>query len=88
MPICGLLIASLGWESVFYVTGGIGIIWSVAWFLLVYDSPSQHPRISDEERRYIQESIGSTATTKVTAAIVKRQYRKRLFSGPSALERN
>ncbi|XP_014482728.1 PREDICTED: putative inorganic phosphate cotransporter [Dinoponera quadriceps] len=64
MPICGYLIASLGWESVFYVTGAIGIIWSVAWFLLVFDLPSQHPRISHEERRYIEDAIGVTATTK------------------------
>lgn len=64
MPICGFLIDSLGWESVFYVTGVIGIIWSVAWFLLVFDSPSQHPRISMEERRYIEDSIGTTTTKK------------------------
>lgn len=64
MPICGFLIASLGWESVFYVTGAIGIMWSVAWFMLVFDSPSQHPRISMEERRYIENSIGTTSTTK------------------------
>lgn len=65
MPMCGFLIASLGWESVFYVTGVIGIMWSIAWFLLVFDSPSQHPRISAEERHYIEDAIGSTATTKV-----------------------
>lgn len=70
MPICGYLIASLGWESVFYVTGVIGIVWSVAWFLLVFDSPSQHPRISDEERRYIEDAIGTTATTKVARFIL------------------
>ncbi|CAL1677061.1 unnamed protein product [Lasius platythorax] len=64
MPMCGFLIDSLGWESVFYVTAVIGIIWSVAWFLLVFDSPSQHPRISVEERRYIEDSIGTTATNK------------------------
>lgn len=64
MPICGFLIASLGWASVFYVTGGIGIIWSVAWFLLIFDSPGQHPRIAEEERRYIEDSIGGTSTTK------------------------
>lgn len=63
MPICGFLIASLGWESVFYVTGAIGLTWSIAWFGLIYDSPSQHPRISMEERNYIEESIGTTATT-------------------------
>lgn len=64
MPMCGYLIASLGWESVFYVTGVIGLIWSVAWFLLVFDSPSQHPRISHEERCYIEDAIGITATSK------------------------
>lgn len=64
MPICGFLIASVGWESVFYVTGTIGLAWSVAWFLLIFDSPAQHPRISVEERRYIEQAIGSTATTK------------------------
>ncbi|XP_039312249.1 sialin isoform X2 [Solenopsis invicta] len=64
MLMCGFLIASLGWESVFYVTGVIGIIWSVAWFLLVFDSPSQHPRISAEERHFIESAIGTTTTAK------------------------
>ncbi|XP_017789398.1 PREDICTED: putative inorganic phosphate cotransporter isoform X2 [Habropoda laboriosa] len=64
MPSCGFLIASLGWESVFYVTGTIGLAWSAAWFLLIFDSPSQHPRISKEERRFIENAIGSTSTTK------------------------
>ncbi|KAK7861723.1 hypothetical protein R5R35_014581 [Gryllus longicercus] len=59
MPVCGFLIASLGWESVFYVTGAVGLAWSVAWFLLVFDSPAQHPRITYEERRYIETAIGS-----------------------------
>jgi len=67
MLMCGFLIASLGWESVFYVTGVIGIIWSVTWFLLVFDSPSQHPRISPEERQFIENAIGTTTTTKVVA---------------------
>lgn len=65
MLMCGFLIASLGWESVFYVTGVIGIIWSVTWFLLVFDSPSQHPRISAEERHFIESAIGTTTTNKV-----------------------
>lgn len=66
MPICGFLISEVGWESVFYVTGGIGVIWSLFWFIFVFDSPAQHPRISDDERRYIQEAIGTTSTTKVS----------------------
>lgn len=64
MPICGYLIASVGWESVFYVTGGISLVWSIAWFFVVFDSPAQHPRISVEERRFIEESIGTTSSSK------------------------
>lgn len=61
MPACGYLIANCGWESVFYVTGAIGLAWSVAWFFLVYDSPAQHPRITDEERRHIETKIAEGA---------------------------
>lgn len=61
MPVCGFLIAHCGWESVFYVTGGIGLVWSVAWFFLVYDSPAQHPRISEEERAEIEAKIAAEA---------------------------
>ncbi|RZF35165.1 hypothetical protein LSTR_LSTR007867 [Laodelphax striatellus] len=63
LPVCGYLLAWLGWESVFYITGVIGLLWSISWFLLVFDTPAQHPRISPEERAYIEESIGTGTTT-------------------------
>lgn len=64
MPICGYLISSFGWASVFYVTGGIGLAWSIMWFLVVFDSPAGHPRITIEERREIEEAIGGTTSKK------------------------
>ncbi|KAJ8946330.1 hypothetical protein NQ318_004220 [Aromia moschata] len=57
LPVCGYLISTLGWASVFYATGVVGVAWSVLWFALVFDSPAQHPRISEEERRDIEERI-------------------------------
>lgn len=57
MPVCGFLIAQWGWQSVFYITGVIGIIWSIFWFMLIYDSPAQHPRISAEEQMDIETRI-------------------------------
>lgn len=57
LPICGYLISTLGWASVFYVTGTVGLVWSVLWFLLIHDSPAQHPRISKEERAEIEAKI-------------------------------
>lgn len=31
------------------------------WLLVSYESPAKHPTITDEERRYIEESIGESA---------------------------
>ena len=52
-----------GWPSVFYVFGAFGCIWSVAWFLLCYNSPSTHPRISTVELKYWETRIGATDLT-------------------------
>ncbi|KAK7487440.1 hypothetical protein BaRGS_00021281, partial [Batillaria attramentaria] len=45
-----------GWPSVFYVFGGLGLVWSIAWFVLVRDSPEIHPRIDPKEKEYIVNS--------------------------------
>ena len=42
-----------GWQSIFYVTGGVGVLWYMFWLFLIYDTPAQHPRISARERLYI-----------------------------------
>ena len=39
---------------VFYVFGSLGILWFIAWSVLVYDGPDVHPRIAQEEREYLQ----------------------------------
>ncbi|XP_064643137.1 sialin-like isoform X2 [Lineus longissimus] len=47
-----------GWPSIFYVFGGSTVIWLVFWAFLVYDSPADHPRISEVERSFIEQSTG------------------------------
>lgn len=46
------------------ILGGIGLIWSIFWFALIYESPAAHPRISAQERREIEEAIGTTTSKK------------------------
>jgi ACS family sodium-dependent inorganic phosphate cotransporter-like MFS transporter 5 len=58
MPVSGFLCKWLGWESVFYVFGVIGVIWAVMWFFLTYNTPAKHPRISTAEREYIESKLG------------------------------
>ena len=42
-----------GWRASFVITGGMGLVWAVAWVGL-YRHPSQHQRVSREELAYIQ----------------------------------
>jgi hypothetical protein len=44
LDTAAVVIEHLGWESVFYLTGGFSLAWVVAWAFLVYDTPAQHPR--------------------------------------------
>ena len=76
---CGLVIGMLlggvlsdhgfasGWPSVFYVFGTTGCVWSAAWFLLCYNSPSTHPRISTAEREYLQAAVGAASAERSAA---------------------
>ncbi|XP_062860818.1 vesicular glutamate transporter 3 isoform X2 [Trichomycterus rosablanca] len=61
MPLAGVLVQYVGWSSVFYIYGVFGIIWYIFWLLLAYDSPAVHPTISEEEKIYIETSIGEGA---------------------------
>ncbi|XP_060734624.1 vesicular glutamate transporter 3 isoform X2 [Tachysurus vachellii] len=58
MPLAGVLVQYVGWPSVFYIYGVFGIIWYTFWLLLAYESPAVHPTISEEEKTYIETSIG------------------------------
>ncbi|XP_050428805.1 sialin-like isoform X2 [Adelges cooleyi] len=62
LPVCGILISNWGWESVFYITGLVGIAWSVMWFTLVFERPSDHPRITEYEKHYIEAQIAKQST--------------------------
>ncbi|CAH2092904.1 unnamed protein product [Euphydryas editha] len=73
--LSGPLIENFGWAAAFYVPGAIGVVWCAAWWFLVYDSPTQHPRISSGEKEYILKAIGdkvlSSRQNKVNLPILK-----------------
>ncbi|EDW32036.1 GL10654 [Drosophila persimilis] len=59
-PIFGYIIDWTSWEWVYYICGVVGTLWFIAWQFLVYDTPAEHPRIADSERRYIEKSLGAS----------------------------
>ncbi|VEN34351.1 unnamed protein product [Callosobruchus maculatus] len=61
MPITGFLAASqLGWPSTFYLFGALGYLWILAWYFLGAGCPTEYPRITEEEKTYIQQSLSAT----------------------------
>ncbi|KAK3911807.1 Sialin [Frankliniella fusca] len=58
MLLSGVLADVLGWASVFYVMGGLSLVWCALWCALVADSPAQLRGISESERDYIEQALG------------------------------
>ncbi|KAJ3662869.1 hypothetical protein Zmor_007189 [Zophobas morio] len=61
LPVSGWL-CSLewggGWPLCFYLFGFLGLLWFGFWYFLIYDSPSSHPRINEQEKAFIIASMG------------------------------
>jgi len=51
-PLVGWLILEGGWQFAFLVTGALGFVWLLAWWLL-FAQPEESSRISDAERQKI-----------------------------------
>jgi len=45
-----------GWKWAFIITGSLGFLWLVLWWF-VYESPSKHPSVSQEELNYINSDV-------------------------------
>ena len=59
-PIIYVAHISFGWQGAFLLTGGLGLLWVGLWWW-GYHAPDRHPRLSDEERAFINqdnEAIG------------------------------
>ena len=56
-----LITAAYGWREAFVFTGALGFIWLAFW-LWLYRRPEDHPRLSEQELRYIQSDAVEPAT--------------------------
>ncbi|KAA6436911.1 MFS transporter [Dyadobacter flavalbus] len=46
------LLGAYGWQEAFLITGALGFVWLVFWWLL-YEIPSRHKKLTAEENAYI-----------------------------------
>lgn len=58
-PFLFMLMGAFGWRSLFYVVGGVGIVFGVIWWLM-YCEPRDHPSANQAELDYIEAGGGLT----------------------------
>jgi ACS family hexuronate transporter-like MFS transporter len=75
-PLVAWAILYHSWRLAFFIAGGLALVWVALWFRFYY-SPKQHPRLTDEERQYIesgQEShLAASATKPSLVSLLKRR---------------
>lgn len=57
------MIVAWGWQSAFIITGGLGFIWIIFWFLF-YEVPEKHKKVSAAELAYINSDVDEQSETK------------------------
>ena len=53
-PFITQLISHFGWRTMFYILGSLGIVWSIIWYIIFRDHPSENPYTSPAEKQYIK----------------------------------
>ena len=53
-PLVVAIMIHFGWRQVFYICGGLGIVWSILWFFSYRNMPEEHAWASREELEYIR----------------------------------
>jgi len=76
-PFLFALMGAYGWRSLFYVVGGVGIVFGLVWWFL-YREPHEHPAANRAELDYIEAGGGLArherkADTQAAAGEAKKQ---------------
>ncbi len=57
IPLLTLIQDALGWRGLFIVSGIIGIVWAIVWYMF-YRDPRDHKSVSESELEYIEKGGG------------------------------
>jgi sugar phosphate permease len=65
-PLVVFIMSYLGWRSVFYVCGAVGLVWSIWWYLSYRNLPEEHRLVNRAELEHIR-GVDSTGAIKEAA---------------------
>ncbi len=69
-PLGALIIATLGWQYVFYICALPGLIFAVLWYVLVVDEPARSRFVSPAEAAHIGSGLPATPAGRTPSAPV------------------
>jgi ACS family D-galactonate transporter-like MFS transporter len=80
-PALVMLQAAVGWRGLFIVTGLVGLVWGLVWYIF-YRDPLDHPKANQAELDYIERGGGvfQKKTTQPTKPIWSAENFKQVFS--------
>ncbi|KAK7491557.1 hypothetical protein BaRGS_00017196, partial [Batillaria attramentaria] len=69
------------WSSSLYLWGGVGVVWSVLWLCVMYDTPDLHPSLPKTER-LLHKTHGNKVTNASKHLLTTIPWRSILTSPP------
>jgi len=56
-PLVVFILQRAGWRPAFWIFGSVGLVWAALWWTWFRDRPEDHPGVSREELKEIQEGL-------------------------------
>jgi ACS family glucarate transporter-like MFS transporter len=56
-PLIAFIIYQFGWHAAFYVSAAMGLVIAVIWYRAARDTPSQHAKVTLQERAHIEAGL-------------------------------
>jgi sugar phosphate permease len=66
-PIISHLIVHVGWRVMFFILGGVGLIWSAVWYVCFRDQPKDSGFVTSQELTHIQQEHGGVIPQQKTS---------------------
>lgn len=64
LALSGFLADTIGWQSIFYVTGVIGVFWTAIWFAIVRECPADDCWMYEAEKKFIKDCLELESRTR------------------------